>query len=115
MARYGGRPDLRDGHILLACAQRPHVGFGGVEFFPGPFAKAAAVGHAIAAWHPFMDGNKRTAYLVAKATLHINGLALEPDTDDADAVMVALAKGEMTVESFAGWLEANCRIARLGT
>ena len=103
----GGLPGVRDNSQLMSALQRPHAGYGDVELFPTLFEKAAAVAHAIAAWHPFVDGNKRTGLLAAAATLHINGWELDASEEETVQAMLALAQSQMSVEEFAAWLEEH--------
>ena len=68
---------------------------------------AAAYAFGIAKNHPFLDGNKRAAFLVAVIFLEINGLRFHAGEADAALRTLALAAGEMTEPAYAAWLEAN--------
>ena len=57
--------------------------------------------------HPFLDGNKRTALLAARAFLFLNGYALEPAEEDEVATMVAVADGSLDEPGIAAWLRRN--------
>lgn len=57
--------------------------------------------------HPFLDGNKRTAFEVAKNFLKLNGWYFEPGEDDAFAALVAVAKGSLDAESVEKWIGRN--------
>lgn len=81
--------------------------FGGVELFPGLLVKAAALAHSLATTHPFVDGNKRTAFMAAGFVLELNGYAVEADEDDEVEVMLALAQQQLSLKQFAAWLEAH--------
>jgi death-on-curing protein len=72
-------------------------------------ALAATYGHGIALAHPFLDGNKRTAYMAMLAFLLLNQRALDPAPDDAVEAMVAVAQGEWDVDRLAAWLERQPR------
>ncbi|MBM3473263.1 MAG: type II toxin-antitoxin system death-on-curing family toxin [Armatimonadetes bacterium] len=109
LEKYGGSPGVRDPRVLDAAVQRPHSGFGGVELFEGAFDKAAALAHAIATWHPFVDGNKRTACLVAEAVLVRNGWILQAATDEQEAAVLALVEGSMGLQEFADWLREHAQ------
>jgi death-on-curing protein len=103
----GGAPGVLNEGQLEAAIQRPLSGTGDVELFPSAFEKAAALAHGIATSHPFVDGNKRTAFLAASALLALNGFALEVSATDGEETMVALALGELTLAQFAEWLRAH--------
>ena len=57
--------------------------------------------------HPFLDGNKRTAFEVAKDFLNLNGWKFEPDEDDAFAMLVSISKGDSDMESTERWIARN--------
>jgi death-on-curing protein len=70
---------------------------------------AAAYAFGIAKNHPFVDGNKRAAFLACVGFLKINGLDLRAPQPDAYSAMMALAAGEMTEDAFAEWLEVHVK------
>ncbi len=57
--------------------------------------------------HPFLDGNKRTAFEVTKDFLNLNGWKFEPDDDDAFATLVSISKGDSDVETTERWIARN--------
>lgn len=72
---------------------------------PSPARLAAAYAFGIARNHPFTDGNKRTAWVVARLFLALNSITLRYKKEDAVTVMLALAGGEMGEEALAEWFE----------
>ena len=72
-------------------------------------ALAAAYAGGLARNHPFVDGNKRTAFITAYVFLARNGLTLAAPEPDATAMMMALAAGETDEAAFAAWLRDNAR------
>jgi len=70
---YGGSQGIRDKGLLLAALAKPYATFDQQALYPSPTEKAAAVFESIIINHPFMDGNKRTAYVLLRATLYIFG------------------------------------------
>ena len=106
--RFGGSDGVRDEGILDASLNRPFATFGGVDLFPSPEEKAAALLHGIITGHPFVDGNKRVAFLSLGLFLAINGYRLTADRVDAIETMLALAGGGLTEEELAGWIRRNC-------
>jgi death-on-curing protein len=76
---------------------------------PSLFELAASYAFGIVKNHPFIDGNKRTGFVVAIAFLQINGWHLEASEVDATLRTLALAAGAMTEAAYADWLKANCR------
>lgn len=86
---------------------RPYGGFGGVEFFPTPFAKAAALMESVSQRHAFVDGNKRTGLLAAALLLGRTGYDLEfPEQESVD-VTVEVAEHRLDVDDLARWLEEH--------
>jgi death-on-curing protein len=72
---------------------------------------AAAYAFGIAGNHPFVDGNKRTAFLAAYVFLRINGFELIANEVDATAAVLALAAGESDEKDFAQWLRDQVKPA----
>jgi death-on-curing protein len=99
-----GKRAVRDMGLLEAAAGRPMSTVFGEDAYPTPQAKAAALLHSIARNHPFADGNKRTATIAALFLLDVNGLRVTWDMEAALARIVAMAEGELDVDSFATWL-----------
>lgn len=102
LAEHGGGEGVRDATLLESAMARPQnlAAYGN----PDAAALAAAYAFGIARNHPFIDGNKRTAWVVARLFLAKNGVALSFSPVDATLTMLALAAGEMGEEEFAAWL-----------
>lgn len=100
---------IRDPGALEAAAARPHAGFGGEEFFPTPFAKAAALMESIIQRHAFVDGNKRTGLKAGAFLLFLAGYELTPSPQELTEVTLDVAEHRLDVESLAKWLEENSR------
>ncbi|WP_138993314.1 type II toxin-antitoxin system death-on-curing family toxin [Larkinella sp. C7] len=71
---FGGSDGVRDEGIMLSAIARPYSGFGDTEFYKTPLEKAAAIIESIVKNHPFIDGNKRTGYVLMEIILRINNL-----------------------------------------
>jgi death on curing protein len=67
--RFGGAKGIRDHGSLDAVLSRPYQTFDGLELYPHPVEKAAAIFESIISNHPFVDGNKRTAYVLMRLIL----------------------------------------------
>jgi len=107
IAATGGSLGFLNASHLEAALQRPLTSFGGVELFGTLYLKAAAIAHSIVTTHPFVDGNKRTAYLCAAALLYHTGLCVIADGAAIEAVILGLIAGTVTLEDFAAWLETS--------
>ena len=57
--------------------------------------------------HPFLDGNKRTAFEVTKDFLNLNGWKFEPDEDDVFATLISISKGDSDWETTERWIARN--------
>ena len=107
LAEHGGSIGVRDEGLLESALARPQnlVAYGE----PDVHDLAAAYGYGIARNHPFIDGNKRTAFVAVELFLSLNGFNLTATDVDCVITMLALAAGELREEAFARWLRANTR------
>jgi death on curing protein len=78
------------------------------------FDLAAEYGYGIARNRGFIDGNKRTAYVVTRVFLVLNGHDLTAPAVERVLVFEKLAKGELTPDEFAGWLRRHGKIFEEG-
>ena len=103
IAEHGGREGIRDGGWLSSALARPQqrAAYGD----PSVFDLAAAYAFGIICNHPFIDGNKRTGFLVAHIFLDLNGRQLTAPEPEAVAAMLSLANGEMDEAGFSAWLK----------
>lgn len=74
---------------------------------PDAAALAASYGLEIAKNHPFIDGNKRAAFLAVGMFLYLNGLRLQVSQAEATVTMLAVAAGDISEEDFAAWLRTH--------
>jgi death-on-curing protein len=106
LAAHGGAAGLRDEGLLeSALGRAPNLAAYGE---PSVFDLGAAYAFGIVRNHPFVDGNKRTAFLTCALFLALSGWRLAASEPEATAVMLALASGEVSEKDFARWLEENC-------
>jgi len=103
VTRFGGSHSVRDARLLESALDRPKnlYAYGDA---PSLFELAAAYSVGIVKNHPFIDGNKRTGLLSARAFLFRNGYLFEPDEADEVRIMVAVADGSADESFLAGWL-----------
>ena len=101
LAEHGGLPGVRDVGALESALARP-VNLAAYEE-PDAGALAAAYAFGLARNHGFADGNKRTAWVVARLFLMINGVKLDFDKADALRMVLALAAGEIGEAEVAQW------------
>jgi death on curing protein len=102
LAEHGGAAGTRDIGLFESALARPeHLAHYGQ---PDAADLAAAYGYGIARNHPFIDGNKRTAFVAVELFLSLNGLELSADDGDCVITMLAVAAGQMDEAAFARWL-----------
>ena len=102
LAEHGGAPGVREPGLLASALDRPRNR--AAYDVSGLYALAAAYATGIVRNHPFVDGNKRTAFMAAYIFLARNGLQLSAPEDDATRAMLALAAGDLSEDEFAAWL-----------
>ncbi len=106
----GGSLGVRDERLLRSLTERPKTSFGEQEQFPTIFLKAAVLLEAIATYHVFVDGNKRTALAAAHIFLASNGYAVPAlPIEDSEEFLLAAAQKQTTLEEIADWLERNSK------
>jgi death-on-curing protein len=106
LRRFGGAPGLRDEGMLQSAIERPRNKW---QYGQAPLHElAAACAFGLAKNHAFVDGNKRIAFLTAAVFLRKNGVMFAPDQAQATAMMISLAAGEVSEESFSRWITDNC-------
>jgi death on curing protein len=111
--RYGGRPGLRDRTLLESALAQPKITVGGKFAHRTLFEKAAAYGFHLCKNHPFVDGNKRVAFVLMDIFLQKNGWELATHEEEAYSMMMALASGRLTKPELASWLkEHSSRLPR---
>ena len=104
---HGGARGIRDAGLLESALMRPEnlVAYGQ----PDVFDCAAAYAFGLAKNHPFVDGNKRAAFLACGLFLHLNGYRLGASQAEATLTMLALAAGELEESAFADWLRQHAK------
>lgn len=102
LAEHGGGTGVRDAHLVASALARPeqlaHYGT------PDVADLAASYGFGISRNHPFVDGNKRTAFVAVELFLALNGFELIASDADCVVTMLELATGKLPEETFAAWI-----------
>ncbi len=100
--RFGGLHGERDTGLLESALARPHNLLAYGE--PSIFELAACYAFGLARNHPFLDGNKRIAFMAAYVFLRQNGYRLRADEAEATTVFLDLAASELDEADLAKWL-----------
>lgn len=101
LAEHGGLGGTKDDGLLESAIARPVNKHAYGE--DDPCALAAAYAFGIARNHPFNDGNKRTAWVMARLFLRLNGVTIAFDKAEAIRMVLALASGTLDEEGVAAW------------
>lgn len=109
LAQFGGSAGIRDEGLLDSALGKPQKLFAYGK--PTLFDLAASYAFGLVKNHPFLDGNKRTGFLVAVLFLELNGYTFRATEVDAALRTLALAAGEMSEAAYAERLKANSKRA----
>ena len=105
LAEHGGGTGVRDANLLASALARPeqlaHYGS------PDVADLAASYGFGLSRNHPFIDGNKRTAFVAVELFLALNGYELAVTDGECVIRMLKLASGELPEVDFAEWIRQN--------
>jgi death-on-curing protein len=104
---HGGPEGVRDLGLLESALARPKNVFAYSEEPVSLARLAAAYAKGIVGNHPFVDGNKRTAFTVSVTFLRLNGVDLTATKEDRVLTFWSLAAGEITEDQLAAWFERN--------
>lgn len=101
--RYGGAHGIRDPGLLEAALFRPQTGY-----YDTLIDEAAALWESLSQNHPFVDGNKRTAFAATFVFLAINGIDVTSSDDDSQVFILDLYdSGGVNFENLQSWLLVN--------
>jgi death-on-curing protein len=103
LAEHGGIAGTRDQGLLSSALARPQNLAAYGEDVDAP-SLAASYAFGVARNHPFLDGNKRTAFVVMELFLNLNGWILHADDAECIRTMLALAAGNLGEKAMASWL-----------
>ena len=110
LAEHGGGAGVRDRGLLSSALARAHqlAVYGDADVADC----AAAYGYGIARNHPFLDGNKRTAYVAMELFLLLNGYGLEVSDAQAVTTLLDVAAGQITEKQFGRWIREHAKAVR---
>ena len=104
--RYGGGAGIRDPGLLEAALFRPQTGY-----YPTLIDEAAALWESLSQNHPFVDGNKPTAFAATYVFLAINGLEITATDGQAhDFVLGLYSASRVTFENLRAWLNEKTKV-----
>jgi death-on-curing protein len=113
LAQHGGLAGVRDEGLLASALAKPRHRYA----YPSTSLPALAASYAagIILDHPFLDGNKRTGFMLAATFLAANGIELTAAEESVVQRTIALASGAIKEAAYASWLKQNARRFRSET
>lgn len=106
ISEHGGKDGVRDHGLLQSALAKPqNILVYGEKVEIARLATAYAFG--IAKNHPFMDGNKRTALVVMRTFLLLNGFDLKASQEEKYLTVMALASGTLSENDLADWIRGR--------
>jgi len=105
--RWGGASGIRDLGALESALAQPRQSFAGQDLYPDITSKAAALCYSLVLNHPFVDGNKRIGHAAMETFLMINSHELRAAIDEQEQIMLDLAAGKLSRDTFAEWVQQH--------
>ncbi|MEH2330294.1 type II toxin-antitoxin system death-on-curing family toxin [Nostoc sp.] len=103
--RFGGTSGVRDEGLLDSALAQPQATFGGELLHPTIHQQAAAYLYHLTMNHPFIDGNKRTAFAVMDTFITLNGYTLNLSQEQAYNLVIQVVQKEISKEELSAFLE----------
>jgi len=104
---YGGSFDIRDENLLDSALEQPKATYQGEYLHDSLLKMAAAYGYHLCNNHPFIDGNKRIAFVAMDTFLQKNGLEITASEKEAYKMMIQVSSGQLSKKELTLWLENN--------
>lgn len=111
----GGSHGVRDPGLLASIADKPRAAFGGTDAYPDVFMKAAVYLEAVAKYHVFIDGNKRTSFVVAARFLFENGYEFVATDAQVEMFVLEIVRAKTAIAEIAAWLATHAEKMRAKT
>ncbi len=106
ISSFGGSVGIRDEGLLESALAQPQVTFAGELLHPTIYQQAAAYLYHLAMNHPFIDGNKRTAFAVMDTFLRLNGYALNLTDEQAYNLVIQVVQNQISKQELIGYLQS---------
>ena len=107
LAEHSGGDGVRDTDLLDATLNKPKNLYPYSNEEPGLVELAASYAFGIARNHPFIDGNKRTAFVVCRLFLKLNGKNLMASQEEKYNIFMKLAAGNLSEQELASWITCH--------
>jgi len=103
--KFGGSQGFRDLNLLQSAISRPYQTFDQEDLYKNPIEKAAAIIESIIRNHPFIDGNKRTGYVLMRLILMDHGLDIKANYNDKYDFVISIASGNLNYDQIKEWIK----------
>lgn len=103
--QFGGSHGIRDNGLVMSALARPYQTFDGKELNPTVIQKAAAIIESILTNHPFVDGNKRTGYVLMRLLLMEYGADISASQEEKYDFVIRIASAKYNFNDIVYWLE----------
>jgi len=110
--KFGGTKGIRDKGALEAALKRPYATFDQKDLYPTAIDKAAAILESIISNHPFVDGNKRTGYVIMRLSLMESGLDIKSDQADKYKFVTNVANSNLNIDQIKEWIKKRIQVVR---
>jgi len=107
IVEFGGANGIRDIGLLNSALNRPLQTFDNKELYPTPIEKAASLIESILINHPFIDGNKRTGYVLMRLTLLSHNYDIIATQDEKYSFVIDIASGKLKFDTIVSWLSLH--------
>lgn len=105
----GGKQGIRDFTLLHSGLERCKATFGGEDLYPGVLEKASALWNSLTMNHPFLDGNKRTAFAVMTRFLHTNGVEVYTSQEEIVRMCISIDNDGLKLSQIIEWLQTHTK------
>lgn len=109
ISHWGGSQGVRDMGMLESAVGRPFATFGGQDLYKNIYLKAGAFIQSLVKNHPFVDGNKRTAFVGAAVFLLVNDVSIKATQKEVVKLMLRVANENLSVDEIAAWLKQHTK------
>lgn len=107
--KFRGSKGIRDIGLLESALARPFATFDDNDLYPNPTEKASAILESIVINHPFIDGNKRTAYTLMRLILLENGLDIFASQESKYDLVISASTGKFRFDEIKNWIQSNLK------
>ena len=106
---FGGSKGIRDLGLLESALARPFATFQITDLYPSPIDKAAALLESLVINHPFIDGNKRTAYTLMRLILLENQMDINASQEEKYNLVISASTGQYRFDDIRNWISRNLK------